>query len=354
MKKKTLIISSLLCVAVLFTVYLSWSFSNVTLATTALKGPILIDDLQHDSFNLQLIYGNINLDEIQVYDVSPHQFIANDTPYHSFTEGFIPSEKHTRLLEDVNKYRNLQNLDTVSYYYNYMETEHYDFVSLSNGLDALYIINKATGEVKTPHLNLPYALLKQYVYHIKESTDTIYVLTAKSNSYDAYLYGIDKETLSITGSKKITPSHLAVKRNQYALSPNGTAFFIDEGRLLVETLTESYDLSLPFTPSEVYFEEGQLYVFSLSELLLNYAVFDHNLELVHSGELNLPNKQVHLVAASLHDTTLYTVTYDTTHPLYRNYLTLYDLSTGEIIYCLALKSHNHLALLGANFNTSTP
>ena len=349
MKKKTLIMSSLLCVIVLLIAYLTWPFNKTVPNTTTIKGPVLIDHLQGQPFHLQLIYSDIGLDDIRVYDVSSSQLSVNDVRYESFTEGFISSERNDKLLNLVNQFRSLQNLNAISYYYNYIETEHYDFISLSDGLEALYIINKMTGEVSSPYFDTPYASENQYVYHIEESTDAFYILTAKSNSYDAYLYRLDKETLSITDSKEMMPSSLAVNSKQYALSPNGTCFFIDENSLLVETLTESYRLPLPFTPSEVYFEEDQLYTFSLSKLFLRYAVLNENLETTATGELNLPNEQVRLVDASLNGTTLYTITYDMSHPLYRNYLTLYDLSTGEMIYCLALKSHNKLALLDANF-----
>lgn len=350
MQKKTLIMSSLLCSVFLLIIGLSLPFNKKIPVATTIKGPVLIDNLQGQPFNLQLIYSDIGLDTIQIYDVTPNQFLVDDSLYESFTEGFISSEKNNMLLETVNQFRSLQNLNAISYYYNYIETAHYDFLALSDGLDALYIINKTTGEVQTPLFDLPYASEKQYVYHIKESTDAIYILTAKSNSYDAYLYHLDQETLSITDSKKITPSSLAVQRNQYALSPNGTTFFIDHNKLLVESLTESYSLPLSFTPTEIHFEDGQLYTFSLSNLFLSYTVFNNMLEVVTTGELNLPNKRVSLVDTSLDDMILYTITYDASHPLYRNYLTLYNLSTSKMIYCLALKENNALALLGGNFN----
>lgn len=349
MQKKILVLISLLCFVFLLITGLSLSYNKKASTTINLKGPVLIDYLQGQPFNLQLIYSDIGLDDIQVYDVTSNQFLANNTPYESYTEGFIPSETNTRLLEKVNQFRSVQNLSAISYYYNYIETAHYDFLSLSDGLDTLYIINKLTGEVQTPHFDVPYASYKQYVYHIEESPNALYILTAKSNSYDAYLYRLDKETLSITDSKEIKPSSLAIRRNQYALSPNGTAFFIGDNSLLVESLTESYSIPLSFTPTEVYFEDGQLYTLSLSELFLSYTVFNDDLKMVATGELNLPNKQVSLVDALLDDMTLYTITYDATHPLYRNYLTLYNLSTGEMIYCLALKAHSDFALLGVNF-----
>lgn len=349
MKKKKLIASSLLCLAFLFIAGIGWPHKNL-IKPPSIKGPVLIDHLQGQSFNLQLIYSDIGLDDIKVYDVTPSQVSVNDTLYDSFTEGFITSEKNKILLDAINHYRSLQDLNAITYYYNYIETMHYDFLSLSGGLDTLYIINKATGEVTTPRFNISHATEKQYVYDITEGTDAIYILTAKSNSYDAYLYHLDKETLSLTDLKKITPSTLATNRNHYALSPDGTAYFIGDNSVLVESLNDSYSIPLAFTPNEIYFKDDQLYTLSLSELFLSYAVFNHTLEIVKTGELNLPNKRVSLVDASLNDMILYTITYDATHPLYRNYLTLYNLSTGEMIYCLALKDNNALALLGGNFN----
>ena len=365
MQKKVFIylalLSSILLGIASFVLFNSFTlFNHTQLVTSPLTEPsIIINQLLNTSFHLQMIYGSTDLQDIQVYDVTPWQFKLHDIPYTSFTEGFIPSALNETLLACVNQFRSLQKLAPISYYYHYAETDHYYFLSLSDGLDTLYIINKRTHEVYTPSLSssckntsdkiAAHMDEKQYVYDVKEGIDTFYVLTAKANSYAAYLYHFDKQTFTLTGFKKISPSCLAVYPHHYALSSNGTSFFISEDGIQVESLITSYEIPLSYPPTHLYYEEGQLYALGLSDQTLDYTLFDNQLNPLQTDSLSLPNSKVSLISAFLSDALLYTITYDATHPVYGHYLTLYDLSTGKIVYCMGLKRHSSLALLDVHF-----
>ena len=111
----------------------------------------------------------------------------------------------------------------------------------------------------------------------------------------------------------------------------------------------------PGTPSteisEYLAKYDEIYTFSSSELFLSYAIYKDDLGIIQTGQVNLPNKFVKLISYYIKDSILYTVTYDDTHPMYRNYITLYNLKNNNILYCLALKEidSDHLALLDAHF-----
>lgn len=346
MKKNIFRVGGALCLTFVLVSGICWPSSNTSNKSQTIKGPVLIDKLQNNDFNLQLIYSNIGLDHIEVFDVTSTQLRPHEFSYTSFTEGFISTKKNNLLLSAINIYRSLQNLEPIHYYYNYFETAQYDFVSLSNGLDNLYIIDRHTGEVATPSFDIPYGTEKQYIYHITEGDQAFYILAAKANSYEAFWYTLNKTNFEVTSSNSFTPPITAVKRNEYALDDNGTAYFVTNNSLYTVSSTDTYSLPLSFTPDEVYYKNGQLYAFSVSDLFLSYTIIGDDLQILSSGRVNLPNKEVSLVDSFLDGTTLYTLTYDINHPLYRNYLTLYDLDTNEMIYCLALKDNTDSALLG--------
>lgn len=350
MKKHSLLIASSIgfCIFLGTLGLIKLSHQNVPVFKS-ISGPILIDRLQGKNFDLRLFYSDLTLSQIQTYEVNHQHVTPIDTAYSSYTEGFIEEHKNTQILDAVNHYRLSHNLPPISYYHNYEEANGYGFLSLAEGLDSLYIIRLATHEVFTPSLNVDYALEKQYVYHVCYGNHTYYLLTAKANSYEAYWYALSPDDFHIIRSKKLMPPSKATKRNQYALDSEGNAYFVSNNSLFIATKQENITLPLQFNPEVVFFANDQIYALSASELFLNYAIYDEDFGLIRSGQVNLPNKFVRLVSWTIQDSTLYTITYDSEHPLYRNYITLYDLSSNNILYCQALKdpSSHSLALLDA-------
>ena len=352
MKKNALLIMSSICLCLLLGTMglLKFLHQDVPVIKN-ISGPILIDRLQGKNFDLRLLYSDLTLSQIQTYEANQEQITPLDTAYSSYTEGFIEESKNTQLLNAVNTYRLSQNLPAISYYHNYEESNGYGFLSLAEGLDSLYIINLSTDEVTTPSFDTDYALEKQYVYHVCFGDHTYYLLTAKANSYEAYWYALSPKDFHITRAKKLTPPSKATKRNQYALDSEGNAYFVSNNSLFIATPQENINLPLQFNPEVVFYANDQIYTLSVSELFLNYAIYDEDFGLVRSGQVNLPNKFVRLVSWYIQDTTLYTITYDSQHPLYRNYITLYDLNGNNILYCQALRepSSHSLALLDADY-----
>lgn len=317
-----------------------------------LRGPVLIDRMAENNLNMTLFYSDLFLSQIEAYHINSSQMVPLATTYTSFTEGFIEADKNTLLLEAVNHYRKLKGLDPITYYHNYKELSGYGFLSLTEGLNTLYIIDLSNYEVTCPTFNAPYALERQYIYHITEGQDVYYILTAEANGYKAYWYTLSKDDFSVSHSKKLSPPSEALQIQHYALDPSGNAYFIGNNSLLIVTPEESIYLPLQFNPDALHYADGKVYIFSISELFLQYVVYESELGLTDSGQVNLPNKFVTLVSYEVKDDILYTVTYDSSHPLYRNYITLYRLTDNIILYCLPLKTNSNvlLSLQGAHYH----
>ncbi|MBQ1274262.1 MAG: hypothetical protein IIY08_02615 [Cellulosilyticum sp.] len=343
MKKIFLLVAC--CMTLLFGMdILSNPFSKSIPAIKTIQGPVLIDRLNENDLKMILFYSDISSSHIEAYTVDSTQVTPLDTTYTSYTEGFIENSQNLLLLEAVNNYRALEGLEPISYYHNYIEINGYGFLSLTKGLSTLYIIDLSTYAVTCPTFDSAYALDEQYIYQISEGEDCYYILSAAANSYKAYWYALNKNDFSLSDSKQLSPPSKALYRNQYAIDETGTSYFIGNHSLLIMTLDETINLPLSFNPDSVYFNEGKIYTFSTSELFLSYAIYDPKLGLEDTRQVNLPNKFVTLIGCHIKDDILYTLTYDETHPLYRNYITLYNLKDHNMMYCLALKLPKNMTL----------
>ncbi len=316
-----------------------------------IKSRILMNRLTNEHFDLKLFYSDLTSSHIQAYDVQNSTITPSKTAYSSFTEGFIESDKNALLLKAVNQYRAFHDLDPINYYYNYTEIDHYGFLSLTEGLDTLYIINLSNEEVVCPSFDSTYAFEDQYIYHIVLGKEGYYILTAQSNGYMAFLYTLSPDDFHVLSARRLSPPSKALLSHHYAIDSAGNAYFIGHYSLLMISSEEAINIPLNFDPDSIYCFEDTIYAFSTSELFLSYAVFKDDIGMLQTGQVNLPNKFVKLVGCYIKDSILYTVFYDNNHPLYRNYITLYNLKNNTIIYCLALKSapSNMLALLDTHF-----
>ena len=350
MKKLILLIGTLLLLFIGGFIS-TWIYPKNTPTFKNIKSTVLIDRLTEQDLSLRLLYSDLTASQIETYGMQSSSIELLETPYSSFTEGFIETEKNTLLLETVNQYRSVKGQKPITYYYNYTEIDQYGFLSLTEGLDTLYIIDLATYEVTSPSFDTTYASENQYIYHISSGDDVYYLLSAQANGYKAYLYTLSKENFHVLSARRLSPPSKANRRTHYALDSSGNAYFIGNFSLLIMTPEETINLPLNFNPDSIYCKDDEIYTFSSSELFLSYAIYKDDLGIIQTGQVNLPNKFVKLISYHIADSILYTVTYDDTHPMYRNYITLYNLKNNNILYCLALKEidSDHLTLLDAHF-----
>lgn len=314
-----------------------------------LEGPLLTNPIYKVSFNVQLFYGNIASSQVEAYTISPDQLTCEQTPYISFSEGFIETSKNEKLLEAINRYRVNQGLECITSYYNYQELEGYGFLSLTDGLGTLYRIDLSTYEVLCPTFNQSIDTTNQCIYHITADSDHYYVLAKQNNANKVILYAINKDTFSLCTMQNITTPSSARYKQHFALDQKGNLYFIEEDHVVVTDAHHTTYLPLTFEPEMLYATDQKIYALSTSNLFLDYATFNDKELILEFGQVNLPNKFVSLVSLKIQDNILYTLTSDTLHPLYHNYLTLYDLNMNHMLYCLAFNSpeETDLTLMGA-------
>lgn len=315
----------------------------------ALEAPLLANPIHKVSFNVQLFYGTMASSQVETYTISPDQLTCEQTPYMSFSEGFIETSKNEKLLEAVNHYRLRQGLECITSYYNYQELEGYGFLSLTDGLHTLYRIDLSTYEVLCPTFNQPLDTTHQCIYHITADNDHYYVLAKQNDENKVILYALNKDLFSLCTLQDITVSKAARYKQHFALDHTGNLYFIEEDHVVITNAYRTMYLPLSFEPEMLYATDDAIYALSTSNLFLNYATFNEKGLILESGQVNLPNKFVSLVSLEIQDHILYTLTDDALHPLYRNYLTLYDLNRNHMLYCLAFNppSETDLTLMGA-------
>lgn len=353
MKKLKYICLSFICMTALFRTPFLYAKSLPLLSMfMPLETPLLTNPTYQASFNIQLFYGDKRSPQVETYTISSNQLTYEQTPYISFSEGFMEVNKNQLLLNAVNKYRKDHDLEDITSYYNYQELEGYGFLSLTDGLHTLYRIDLDTYEVSCPTIDDKLTTYNQCVYHITSDNDHYYILAKQIDERKVIIYTINKDTFKLCTMREIETPKTAYYRQHYALDDKGNVYFIEEDHMIMSNAHATVHLPLTFEPEVLYYADNQIYALSTSHLFLNYATFNTESTLLDLGQMNLPNKFVSLVSLEIKDSVLYTLTYDTLHPLYRNYLTLYDLNTNNMLYCLAFNAPQdmELSLIGATIH----
>jgi hypothetical protein len=298
-------------------------------------------------FNMTLFYSDAALSSPKGYAVSEKGVSPLKTTFKSFTEGFLPSPQHKRVLSAINGFRKDLQEPPLTYFHDYYEDTSSIIVSFTGGLEAIYILDKQDLKVKKlvflPEDNLG----NMYVSHIKLIGDTFVLLGGKVNAYEAFIYQIDALSLRVKKAVQIPTHPSAISHPHYTLDSMGNAIFINDDKLLVMPfpLDEPFYIPLPFTSQYVFSSNSQIIALSFTKDKLLYALFDQKLKLVQDGSLPLPNENVILVNGFLQENNLQLILYDPAHRVYRNYLTLYNLKTEKLLYCLALHTYKGKALL---------
>lgn len=355
MKAKMILMISTLCTLLCLGVGLCRPLSlkaEVITSVPSLKTTLLMNSFQKPDFLIHLFYGNLTqTDWLYRFEVTPEAVTLEAASYTSYPEGFIPQERNRQILALINDARSKNNSLALTTYTHYLEAAGYGFVTTSDNLKNLYIIDLHTLEVWQVLLDNPYALQAQQIYHINKSEDTFYLLTFNTQTNSAYWYALDRPTLKLIKSQHIlTNSHLT-KKEDFALDTKGQIFLLNgDAAITIHNEQGTSKLMLDFIPERVFYSDDKLYAFYLSDLFLTYAVFDAELSLLSTGYANLPNQLVSLLDCQLDNHHLYTITADTQHPIYRYYITVYDINTQEIIYCLGLRENENYTLLGSSIH----
>ena len=309
------------------------------------KGPVLVNNLSNSDFDFKLELFFSNETGVRAFSIDKTHITEQGSDFLRYNHGVLPSDKYELFLHNINEYRKEHDLSPITSFDNYFETDDYEFVSTNKGLDELYIFNKITEELMVPDYNLSYADYAQYVYHVTEGKDDIYLLTSNVKSHQTYWYMLNKSTLKITGSKQLHRS--ASSPTDCAMDNDGVAYFVNSGVKsisVVPTIQKPYTIELVFLPDAVKYDNQTLYTYSSSDLFFTISAFDKDLKPLFTKNVNLPNQEATLIDIALEGNILYTATNDDLHPIYQNYITVYDLNSEKMIFCRSLKKMDELSL----------
>lgn len=353
MKAKIILIMSTLCTMLCLGTGLCLPLSvnkEVAISVPTLKTTLLMDSFQKPDFLIHLFYGDLSQTEwLYSFEVTPDAVTLEEASYTSYPESFIPQEKSRQILALINDYRLQNNLPSLTTYTHYLEAADYGFVTTSDNLEELYIFDTHTQQVCQTFLDTEYALHPQQIYHISKNEDTIYLLTFNAESNSAYWYALDCHSLKLIKSQPIFLNSQQAQKEDFALDSKGQIFLLNgDATITVQNEQGTSKLMLDFIPECVFYSDNKLYAFCTSDLFLNYAIFDAELSSLSTGQTNLPNQMVSLLNCQLNNDYLYTITVDEQHPIYRHYITVYDINTKEIIYCLGLRDNQNYTLLGSS------
>jgi len=313
------------------------------------KSTLLINTQHQDLPPIQLFYGDISDEVLHAVHYSSNTFTLDPTSYNMSCGSFIETSQYEAILSAVNGFRSCQDLMAITDFDHYEAHNGYGFLSLENGIGTLYIIDLSNYEVFTCELPaISDNTSSESIYHVAPNDEGYTILAYEPDTHTVNIYEIDDEHFTIKKERHLIPPALFESPKQCAIDPMGHIYFTSSNELLILSPTETRRLPLSFDPEYVFFDDDQIYVLASSDFFLYYAVFDEHFTLLKEGQANLPNKQVTLTHSFLRNGHLYTITRDDLHPNFRNYITVYDLSTKEIIYCLALKTSKDHLLLAAN------
>ena len=326
-------------------IYLPSSTQAASAQIEVPKSTVLINNFQGKYFSMRLFYGDLSQELITAYDLSNYNLSNAPENYTTYTNGIIENDKYNFVINAINQYHLQNNLDTITHIDYYTEQKPYAFVGLTHGLNSFYRIHLTTGEINM-YLNNDQSDI-EYIYHFTQGTDAYYALTYNRNSNMAHLYTLHLEDFTLLQSQSIVLPKPITQAKQCALDPNGTAYFILDDKLLLVTQDGNEHLNLSFTPDYVFFEEQQLYIISVSDFFLKYTVFNKSLEVLYDSQANLPNNKVTLQDCYLSQNYLYTLCQDNNHPLFSNYVTIYNMANHQMLYCIGMRDTLSYPLLAS-------
>lgn len=307
------------------------------------KSTVLISDLRGINPSMKLYYGDVSSAILNGFDLHGDIFSPDHESYNACLNTLIPTAQYNAILQAISGCRLSTGLAAISSFDHYIAYDGYGFVTLSEGIDAFYIVDLSNYEV-TPCKTEDFGST-EVLYHITSSESGYYILTYEQTHHTTCLYTLDVDSGVLTPYRHIVPPASFKAQDQCALDSFGNVYFASSSEVLVVASDGPHHLPLAFNPDKILFEDNKLFAVSFSDLFMNYTVFDDQFRTLASGQANLPNKKVSLTKAFMKDQYLYTICQDDCHPVYRHYITLYDINTREIIYCLAIKMDKDTVLL---------
>ncbi|MGL6174569.1 MAG: hypothetical protein ACRC1P_08175 [Cellulosilyticaceae bacterium] len=293
-------------------------------------------------------YSDISGKKVLSYTLSDDALHLNPIKSISFTEGFLPSSTYTFYQTLINDFMAATSQPAPYALHDFYESETLAVLSFNQSLSDLFIIEKDTCRVHTLEYPSFFDLGPMYVSHMQQVGDYLFILAGEAESYRTLLYKVYLPTFEVIDAIRLNTHPSALSQLHYALTPSGQAVFINGKSLKVyDAFSDIYQfIPLDYTATEVIVSAEQIISLGQFNEKLNYSIFDLDLSLTTQGTLTLPSEQSLIVDYWFKDHLLYVATFDPKGIRYANYLTLYDLTSSQMLYSLGIKPLRNYALLG--------
>lgn len=312
-------------------------------STTSPFYTVLINDLKETPLCLNLYYITPN-EHIVTYQLIANTLIPQHTPMIHFTESFLSLSLYHSALKQINKC--LIPIPVHKDFYNYYQDAHYKILIPIGPLSQTYFLDSRNYHVRTANTGT-FPLPPFYLNHIRYHKGLYYLLGDTVNAYEGDLYTLDATTLNVLHYTHFRTSPLTIYKQHSALTQDGHAFFILENGLghIDSSHTLPQTLPLSFTPQYVLADCANVLAFRLTPSTLHYSTLNSQGQLLTTAQLPLPEANLFPVRALLQDSYLTLLTATTNHPIYGNYILVYDLNHQKLIYCCALSHFSPYTLL---------
>lgn len=304
---------------------------------------VLINDLGVNSLSLNLYYTAPN-EHILTYQLSNDGLMPLHTRMVHFTEGFLPLNSYRSALKQIKK--RFPTAPSFGNFYNYYDDVHYEIFIPTGPLSQVYFLDKNTHNihlVNTTAFPLPHF----YLNHICYNQGLYYLLGDTVNAYESDLYTLDATTLNVIRYKHFKTSPFTVYKQHSTLTQDGHAFFIIKNGLgyIPASCTTAETITLPFTPQYILSNTSGVVALTLDSNTLKYTCLNTQGHIITTAQMKLPEENLLPVGALLQDTFLTLLTFTPNHPIYENYILIYDLNSQKLIYCCALSHFPPYSLL---------
>lgn len=312
-----------------------------------LSSSLILDKLTEASPEITLYYSDISGKKIKPYKLYKDNVIPLKDKYITYTEGFLPKSKYSFYMNVLSDFASVQGISLPSSLHDFYENDDLVVMSFSGNLDDIYVIDKNNLRVHSLSYKEQLDLGPMYISHVQVVDDLLILLGGEANSYNVFIYKVYLPTFEVIDAIRLTAHPSVIEDKHFALTANGQAAFINGTNLKVyDILEDTYKLIfLEFEATHVTSINNTLIVLGNSSSGISYSVIDNTQEPIITQTLTLPATTCQVVKLLADSNYLYIISYDPQYKRFMNYLSIYEISTGNLVYTLGLTSHQPYALL---------
>lgn len=320
------------------------------LSKTKLSSSLILDKLNAKSPEITLYYSDISGKKIKPYRLYNNNVTPLENKYIAYTEGFLPKSKYSFYMNILSEFANSQGISLPSSLHDFYEDDRFVVMSFSGNLDDIYVIEKNNLRVHTLSYKEQLDLGPMYISHVQVVDDLLILLGGEANSYNAFVYKVYLPTFEVVDAIRLAVHPSAISDKHFTLTSDGQAAFINGTNLKVyDILEDTYQLIfLDLEATDVISINNTLIALGNSSSGTSYSVIDTTQDSIITQTLTLPATTCQVVKLLADSNYLYIISYDPQYKRFMNYLSIYEISTGNLVYTLGLTSHQPYALLNGD------